>query len=60
MKKISFREAVMIKIIQTTAQLKLKFNLFNCLPSEWLTAWQERQTGKQETVVQITETIVVP
>lgn len=35
-KKTSFREAVMIKIIQTTAHLKLKFNLPNNLPSSCL------------------------
>jgi len=53
-KKISFREAVVIKATKTITQLKLKFNVSN---NSLLTVQLERQKSKQEIMVQITVTI---
>lgn len=40
-KKISFREAVVIKATKTITQLKLKFSLSNNLPSAYLqSSWR--------------------
>lgn len=47
-KKISFREAVVIKATKTITQLKLKFSFSNNLPSAYLqSSWRGRKVNKK-------------